>query len=516
MRFSLNFSKRFLLIKISVIAFLATILFSCTSDERGLAESFQLAGNNRQEIKKTLEHFNAEKNSKKIRAAEFLLSQMKYQFHHEGTSKDRYDSLLNILSKVPYERMEKLEFIWDSLRKSIKTPIRDDAYLVCDLKNISSQNLIEHIDAAFEAWNKPWSKNISFGDFCEYILPYKLVNEQPDKWMVNIQKRYHYLAEKNSSQADPYQMCLAINNQLKKDFKIRSFPSIWDLNFHELDMLKSGKCYHATQYTTYVMRSLGIPIAMDFTPYWGNMNGGHEWNALIFNGHPVPFIGSESDPGLTKIDLARQRRRAKIFRRTYSFQQQSLAALTKDPLDIPALFRSAQLRDVTDQYIAVSDAVVDNLPSGQNGTPLYLCVFNRQEWVPTAWAMIKHGKSKFEKMGRDIIYLPMYYQSGELSAAGSPVLINSKGLSVQINDNGDKTKLVIKQKSPEGPGITKGQEYELLIWQGKWKPVEKRTASADSIVYNGVSKNALYRITSKDKMSKERIFIIDNCKPLWK
>ncbi|WP_443940010.1 hypothetical protein [Pedobacter sp. MW01-1-1] len=495
--------------------FIVSFLIGC-SNSKLLKESFQIAGTNKGELQAVLEHFKSDPNPQKLDAAKYLIVQMKYQYHKEGNSIKRYDSLINVLGNLSIGRMEELGAIWDSLKRELKPPLIDDTYSVCDLKRISAEDLISHINSAFNAWSKPWARDLSYSDFCRYILPYKLVEEKPDKWMKELQQRYESLWSVNFSENNSYKMCLKVNARLKKDFKIRSFPSFVDLNFHDLDRLKSGKCFHATQYSSYVMRALGIAVVMDFTPYWGNMNGGHEWNALIYKNRPVPFIGSESDPGLTKIDLARQRKRAKVFRRVFNYQTNSLAALAQDDLEIPAVFRSSHIIDVTAEYIPVSTIVINNLSLVQKSKVLYLCVFNRQKWVPTAWAKINSNKSVFLNMGRDIVYLPAFYQYGELTPVGFPVFLGKDGRCKVLKDDGKRTKLVVRSKSPEGPNILKGQEYELLIWNGKWKMLNKSIASADSIVYSKLPTNALYRIKSKDKASKERIFMIQNEKQVWK
>jgi len=46
-----------------------------------------------------------------------------------------------------------------------------------DLKTLSAQYLIEHMNTAFDTWKKhPWLKNIDFETFCKYILPYTTEN----------------------------------------------------------------------------------------------------------------------------------------------------------------------------------------------------------------------------------------------------------------------------------------------------------------------------------------------------
>ena len=43
--------------------------------------------------------------------------------------------------------------------------------------------LVRNIEWAFKVWREqPWGKNISFAQFCEYILPYRVGNEKLEPW----------------------------------------------------------------------------------------------------------------------------------------------------------------------------------------------------------------------------------------------------------------------------------------------------------------------------------------------
>ena len=48
---------------------------------------------------------------------------------------------------------------------------------VMDINIIDAEYLAENIDYAFRAWELPWAKDLSFEDFCQYLLPYKMGNE---------------------------------------------------------------------------------------------------------------------------------------------------------------------------------------------------------------------------------------------------------------------------------------------------------------------------------------------------
>lgn len=498
------------------LSFLVALIFLSAGCElpESTAKVIQNSGNEI-ELQKVVSYYKERKDDKKLKALYFILDNMQYKVHPQGSGVYNYTSLFDTLVKTPAGRKEWLEHIFDSLKVQNNAYLPGDFQYQSDLETIKAQELIQHIDCAFKAWDYPWAKSLTFEEFCRFLLPYTLVEEKPVNWNGPVQDRFRRLTDSLKRVTDSYAICLAINAQLKQTFKIRSVPTYWDLDFNQLDKIQSGKCYHATQYTTYIMRALGVPVVMDFTPYWGNMNGGHEWNALIYNGKPIPFVGSESDPGKTKIDLAMQRKRSKVFRRTYDIQRNSLLCLTQGSEEIPGFFKNYYMEDVTKDYIPVSDIQIDLKETKLNSKYVYLSVFNRQEWKPIHWAANSGNEAVFKDMGRGIAYLPVYYSEGNLIPAGKPFLLEQNGTLNTLSHIDKKQNVVLKRKGPQGPGIVKGKQYELLFWNDGWQSMGKKIAPADSLAFAEVPQGSLLWIRSEDKSSNERIFLYQNKHQIW-
>ena len=491
-------------------------LVACNDTPVSIENTLVNAGDNKKELIKAIKHYKRTGEKKKLQALYFLIENMPLHSHKTGKGAIAYNALFNQLATTPLARKEYLNVIWDSITR--KEPIKFANHVVDqnDIISIRADFLIEHIDAAFNARTYTWARNLSEKDFYRYILPYKLVEEVPELWNKKIQIKYRHFQEKSSRVTDPYDACLMINAELKKKFKIRSIPSYWDLTYRQLESIGSGKCFQATQYTAYIMRSFGLPIAMDFTPYWGNMNGGHEWNALIWNGKPVPFVGSESDPGKTKIDLAMQRKRSKVFRRTFAVQKDGLHYLSQGTEEIPKLFKDYYFEDVTREYIPVSDVDVKLNSKNIQFKYVFLCVFNRQKWAPIFWAKNDNGRATFKDMGRGISYLPVYYSGGVLLPAGMPLFLNQDGSVTQLKqDLSFNESIILRKKGPQGPSIIACHTYELHQWNDGWHMLEKKEATADSLVFLNVSKNSLLWLKSSDKSSNERIFVYKKSQQLW-
>jgi len=468
---------------------------------------------NRKELEQVINHYRDTGEKLKVRAAFFLISNLKKQYHYDGEGANQYRKMFRLIADSYDGR--GLNRKWDSLQTRFAPGFPGKVSKVEDIRDVKSAYLIRHIDAAFNAWSYPWAKDLSFDDFCQFILPYKIVNETPDSWMTALQTKNRWILKSKQKNIDRYDACLLLNNSLRKNFYFDVFPARWDINFSELNILKAGSCYHATQYTAYTMRAMGIPVVMDFTPFWGNLNGGHEWNALIYHNRPIPFVGAESDPGKTKIDLAFLRKRGKIFRHTYQIQPDNLIRKSGD--QVPSFLTDYNIKDVTKQYIPVSNIQIQLNGIFPDAKYVYINVFNRQSWCPLFYGYTDDdGKAVFTNMGRGIAYLPMYYESGGFVPAAAPVILTAAGKVNYLRCNVYKKKtIIIHSKGPQGPQIKKDQSYELFYWKDEWLSAGKINASADSLRFKQVPSNTLYWIHNSEKSAKERIFTYENNKQIW-
>jgi len=487
-------------------------LYSC-SDRPSAVNEILESTSNKSELEKVISHYKQTGDEQKLKAIYFIIRNLSYQHHFEGEGVNQYRQMFQLIK--PDYTGRGLHRTWDSLKVGFGTNFPGPVHRVDDVNMLKAAYLIKHIDAAFIAWRYPWAKNLSFDDFCKYLLPYKLVNEEPDNWCSILQIKNQWLLDSIDQNKDVYDACLMLNKALKRQFNFDTFPPLWDINYSNLDILKAGSCYHATQYAAYNMRAMGIPVVMDFTPFWGNRNGGHEWNALIFNGKPIPFVGGESDPGKTKIDLSFQRKRGKVFRYSFATQPNDVVKQSKDK--VSPYLKAHNIEDVTRDYIPVTDISVTLNNIFPDAEYAYISVFNRQVWTPLYWGNINSDKKAvFRDMGRSIVYLPMYYEAGEFVPAGDPIVLESDGTAATLHpDRQKKTNLVITQKSPEGPNVEKGKDFELFYWDDKWLSLGKKIASSNTIVFENVPQNALYWIHSKNKSTKERIFTYKNNKLKW-
>ncbi|NMB50663.1 MAG: discoidin domain-containing protein [Bacteroidales bacterium] len=434
------------------VKFLFLIFFTCalttckqkTYNQR-LVAALELAGSNRSELEKVLEYYSQEKSdSLKLKAAEFLICNMDVHYSYKSKSWDNFQIDLDSLFKNE-DQSEKLQQGFDDLYHKYSNTLTADLEYISDLQHIRADFLIQSIDAAFNSWKSPYSRHLSFDDFCEYILPYRAGRESLSDWRVEFQNNYipsvyeRLIKEKDSITA--IDLCNAI-----KAYPYSNLSTIAgklpDYNAHTLSIMRIGNCRQYTLQGVLAARYLGIPVSLDFTPQWATRSMGHEWNALINNdGKPLSFgIGDNCNLG-EHIEFIPDRIPPKIYRQTFAKQNQSLAMM-KGKEEIPQTLASPCIKDVTMDYYTCVDVPIKfdfKAPGGNKFS--YLAVFDNSNWIPVCWAPINQGMSLFENLNKNILCLPGYYYNKEFIPAASPIIIdhigNIKHLKIDLQNKQD-------------------------------------------------------------------------------
>lgn len=432
------FHKKSILSNKYNVRILCMILFVCTvtscnqhTYNQRIAEALRLAGSNRYELEKVLEHYSkADSDSLKLRAAEFLIVNMDVHFSFEGEIWHNLQMELDSMFKND-DQPEKLQQGFNDLFQKYSYTLTDNLEFIPDLKVITADFLIENIDMAFDIWKSPYSCHLSFEDFCEYILPYRAGKEPLSNWRTEFQKNYFPPFYERLVKEEDYITAIDFCNAIK------SYPyinlstlagSLPDYNSHSLSIMRIGNCRQYTLQGVLAARHLGIPVALDFTPQWATRSLGHEWNALISNdGKPLSFgIGDNCNLG-EHIEIIPDRIPPKIYRQTFAKQAQSLAMICNNE-KIPNTLASPCIKDVTMEYYTCVDVPIKfDFKAPDSNKFSYLAVFDNKNWIPVSWASINKGMSVFKKMNKNILCLPGYYFNDEFIPAAPPIIIDSIG-----------------------------------------------------------------------------------------
>lgn len=429
-------------------SFILSFALLCSGCESRLETALNLAGENRPELEKVLQHYSTDKaDSLKYRAARFLIENLPLHYGYAGKGVDdfkcSYDSLF-CDKDIPRAELRR--------RAKEYNPDLAGIYPEFDIAKLDHDFLIKHIDNAFATLEYPWAKGLPFDDFCEYVLPYRLGNELAEDWMPEYRA---YLAETirklKESGADKYTAVTTVQDSLRKlDYEVID-ESVMKLELRPSDYLRAagGACPEITSLMWYALRSMGLPVNYDYIIQWANRSQSHSWNSLVIDTAMYSF--GMSDAGFGKhFETRPQERLGKVYRKMFSFQPQSLPN-QKGALEekIPSVFRSPFFKDVSELYFDGIDVTVElTVPARDKKRFAYLAVFDNRNWVPVAWSRIRRGRATFEKIEKGCAYMVMYYHEGGLFPAADPFTVSKEGVVVIRKPDSEEGSVTLKRKYP--------------------------------------------------------------------
>lgn len=489
-----------------------------------VAAALDSAGENRIELEKVLSHYKTD--SLKFQAACYLIGNMAGHSYVTYKLCDTNDIEIPF-NPLDYPTYDSLNIAFDSLQAKKGTLDFKKKEVFEDNKTIKADFLINHIDYAFRSWReKPWAKWLSFDQFCCYVLPYRGSNEPLEDWRPYFWNKYADLAAKMKDSTNPVEAAALINNDIMSWFKFNEiyYYHPTDQGLAEMQKSGRGRCEDMTNLAIFAMRANGLAVTSDYTPFWGNTGNNHAWNAILLpDGQVVPFMGDESNPG----DYRLAHKVAKAYRKTYEQHPENLTFQPRKQKKIPGWLAGKSYIDVTSDYTSVSDvalklanAVPDSIDIG------YLCVFNSGEWQAVQWGRAENDAVSFKGMGRDVLYIPAWYENEKIVTFGNPFILSLSGERQDIiSDTASHISLNLTsitnpklEWSTEGIEKTKvvpGKEYELFYWNGDWKPVGKATAGDSGVAFADVPSGALYWLRASGSDKGERVFMMQDGNQVW-
>jgi len=283
----------------------ASFIMGCKQNNTAKKKNETKASNNKTllerinenpELKVALDHYSKPQDSLKRKAMRFIIANLD---NKKGLTKISDYEIVSVHRKM-YTASLLDTFDFD---KNYKYNPVFNTTEISDADLIKAEDLIENVDLAFESYQFPWAKKVSFNDFCEYILPHRIIDEPLSRWRkFFLQKNrplIKYLLKNNID--NPEVVAKILNDSLIAQYKFYGNLKLPCPNLISLDKNPIGLCM--PRYLLYAAqaRSLGLPIALDFIPQFGNFAGSHYWVTLIqkrnfsFNAgekwEPCPFRG---------------------------------------------------------------------------------------------------------------------------------------------------------------------------------------------------------------------------------
>lgn len=390
--------------KLQYLLLIICLSFYSCSKPSVLEHALLFSGDNQSELEKVLNYYNEKpEDSLKYKAACFLIENLPYHFYYEGESIERF--------KEAYQQVKKDGLLGqDAINQVVRNGVGinySKLNRVKDAHKITAEFLIDNIEHSFMVWQKqPWGKDVTFDDFCEYILPYRIEDEPLENWKERYYNKYQPVLDSLLTTNKIEDASIIIYEYLTRD------PWIFILNMPTphlgADYLfseRSGSCRDRCDLAIYVMRSLGIPVGTDGVLHNPDNANRHFWSFLLNNDGSTSEFTLWEEPPVWGNTRNNWKKRGKVYRQTFSVQPKCVALITSRK-EILSSLNSLKLKDVSNLYfesnkIAFQKQEIEN----RKNDILYLSVFNTSEWSPIDWGIAKEGDMQLNDVEPGVMYM---------------------------------------------------------------------------------------------------------------
>lgn len=441
-------------IKALFVSFLIVAFWGCSKDSQYLRYALNAAGDNKSELQAVLKHYRTVDNDpEKLKAAKYLIANMPAHYSYRDTSAINryYSQALEILGTGPSPDWQR-----DTLRQISDTQYGGIARdIVSDVEVMTADYLIYSIDHAFNQWRtQPWAKHLSYDEFRDWILPYKVTELQSlDAWRDTLSQHY---SDSISTVTDPsderntiYGAIEIVRNEIHTKQSDIGLRVIWEdrgsipmRSAETWVRMTYGSCYDYVVMGNAVFRSLGLPSAVDQVPAWGRNSEGHSWyvfpddrgreqatiNSLIMPAG-MQFYPYERIPKVWRStyeinrDVVKYRNSARFV---YPFEicRQDVTYKYNLTSDIKIVINEEKVRELDDKkYVYIAMAV-------NGGGP---------QWNVLDFGVINKGSACFKNMGRNMLYIALGCKGHKLIPISNPFILHKSGEVEYIENHETKT-----------------------------------------------------------------------------
>ena len=462
------------LLRRSIYALFATLILvafsGCSKDDIYLHYALKAAGENKSELKAVLKHYRTvDKDPEKLKAAKYLIANMPAHYSYRDTAAINryYSKALQILGTGPSPDWQR-----DTLRQISDTEFaglgRD---IISDVQVMTADYLIYSIDHAFKQWKtQPWSKHLSYEEFRDWILPYKVTEYQSlDNWRDVLSEFYSdsisAVTDPNDQRNTIYGAIEIVRNEIHTKQSDIGLRVIWE-DRGSIPMLSAatwvrmtyGSCKDYVTMGTAVFRSLGLPAAIDQIPYWGRNSDGHSWYVFLDDqGREQKTINSLIMPA--GMQFYPYERIPKVWRTTYSVNHDILEYRNGSKYNHRI---NLCQEDVTDKYNLTSDIEIkidkETVRKLVDSRYVYIAMAINQggaDWHVLDFGLMHRNKACFKKMGRNMLYIVLGYNGSKLVPISSPFILHVNGEIeyISYNDSVKKESVELRRKYYESYNV---------------------------------------------------------------
>lgn len=492
----------------SFLIFLLLILSACNSQKSEIEFALKEAGKNRGELEAVLSHYTELNDTLKLKAAQYLIQYMPYHFSQEeyflSPKGEKYRPDISSFSDD-----EAVKSYCDSLTRY--GDYRISRKKIHDISSLDSSFLVNNIELAFEVWQKPWARNISFDDFCKYILPYRAQTEMPSDLRREMMERFVPLLDSAKVQT-PLEACITLQKHLKEIIKYKNTGLSLYPTIDETYRSGIGLCDDLCNLGIFIMRAVGIPVSIDQT-IWTKMDWGHVWCVVWDNGRFYSFDPEGQKPILHALDFSEKRnlRPAKVYRNR--FAPDLTQSNTNDDGYITFL-KNPLIHDVTDEYLDKTTSLrvfVDKqkIKTGKSNQ-VYLCTHNYYAWQPIAIGQREGNNCRFDQVVGDNIFMVADSPEGNrLRFITAPFYVDREGYTRKFIPQKEymQTFTFDKRKNKLN------QEHRLHYWEpdkNRFVPLQYASETDTTQTYDCIPRNALLWYTIPERIANQRLLFIEN------
>lgn len=428
-------------------------------------------------------------------AANFTKQNIENQFYYDGwleNYKDVYDYSQQLIDSNYNKNLYNFKIFtkWNSVNDKLGYFDKQLSYMPKSDDNvIDKEYILKNTIQTFKSLERvKWKKYYDTNTIYNGILPYKIYNEKPEYWREIVIADFKSLSDSICKIKNPIDAAFYIGENLRKSWK-HSY-GVKRMNvvtpYQWLHKYKIGICEHRLMYATYVTRAFGIATYIDFSPQWANRSGSHSWVSVVDTNRNTLAMNIAEDsilPSKNEVPFHAEtgRKTPKVFRRTFEKQPYSLKGhAPKSEIVENSFLYNENIIDVTEKYLKTNNiqlSISEKVRKKHKIT--YLCVFDNENWVPIDWAEIKNSKVLFKKIARDVVYLPMVFDS-ELIPIAVPFLLDTNGSVHNFIVEKSLQTLQLSRKYPLFPRIDKF--YKSVIG-GKFQVANKEDFSDSVDIY---------------------------------
>lgn len=414
------------LITIFCLILLTLFLIGCNSSHNRPDLKYVLRQN--PSLRQVLAYFEGDQ--EKIRAAEFLLTNLPYYYSYPE------EDVLAYRKQYEYHGMG----VGGSAKAARDSVMREYGLInaitsnpIPDLESVTPEYLIDNIEWAFKVRKEqPWGKNVSFEDFCEFILPYRIADECLEPWREKLYNKYNPMLD-DIRHLPEAQDPLFVSKVLIDSVARETWHLTNDLVFGphlgpEVTDWKAGNCRERTDWLMYIFRAVGLPCTCDYLPVRADGNVTHYWNC-VFDKEGTSYYMYTDEPITPIADFADER--SKIHRRTFSLNADEQDRIRGRLTEVHPRFRRPLYKDMTKEYCpeytsALSLSRKELMCDVRRNEIVYLCSTSYLKWVPVEWAYASRDSISFKDVHGDVIFILAVYRDKELRLVSEPFRLDKE------------------------------------------------------------------------------------------